>query len=144
MNRFVLIAIFFVSVLGLNAQTGNVKVFSDPLFDTLTAHYNYLQEMKMENPDNNGIDGYRVQIFFDSGTKSGDRAQEAKEAFDEEYEEVPSYITWKAPNYRVRVGDFRTRIEAEKFLQRISKAYPNAWVIKDEINFPPLKPLNEI
>ena len=52
------------------------------------------------------------------------------------YPEIPAYVSWKAPNYRVRVGDFRSRLEAEKVLQSILIGYPNAWVIKDEINFP--------
>ena len=41
--------------------------------------------------------------------------------------------------YRVRVGDFRTRLEAEKFLRKISRKYPGAWVIQDYINFPKYK-----
>jgi hypothetical protein len=38
----------------------------------------------------------------------------------------------------VRVGDYRTRLEAEAFLKRISGNYPNAFVVKDEIDFPKL------
>jgi hypothetical protein len=52
------------------------------------------------------------------------------------FPEIPAYVSWKAPNYRVRVGDYRTRLEAEKAMQMIMIDYPNAWVIKDEINFP--------
>jgi hypothetical protein len=135
----IIFALLLLSGLLASGQQGRVTVDADPLFDTLGEHFRHLQELQMQNPDNKGIEGYRVQIFFDSGTKSGDRALEAQEAFTEEYEDVPVYITWKAPNYRVRVGDFRTRLEAEKFLQQIARDYPNAWVIKDEINYPPLK-----
>lgn len=143
MNK-ILIAIcaLILTTLNVAGQTGKVNVHSDPLFDTLTAQYKYLQDLQMEDPNNKGIEGYRVQIFFDSGTNSGNRAEDAKKSFEEEYEGVPAYITWRAPNYRVRVGDFRSRLEAEKFLARISRDYPNAWVIKDEINYPPLNPEN--
>ena len=58
--------------------------------------------------------------------------------FEEEYEDVPAYITFGEPYYRVRVGDFRTRLDAEKFLQRIYRTYPNAWVTRDKINLPVL------
>jgi hypothetical protein len=119
-------------------QTGNVKIYQDEWVDSLIKQYRMAQEVKMQNPDNKGIEGYRVQIFFDSGTYSGDRAREVKQEFEEENETIPAYLTWKAPNYRVRVGDFRSRLEAEKFLSKISKDYPNAWIIKDEINFPNL------
>jgi hypothetical protein len=119
-----------------HSQTGNVNIHQDRWVDTLLSQYREVQEIKWQNPDNKGIDGYRVQIFFDSGTYSGDRAREVKESFENDFEEIPAYLTWKAPNYRVRVGDFRSRLEAEKFLFSIRKDYPNAWIIKDKINFP--------
>lgn len=128
-----------ISVFAQSSFEGKVVVHNDPLFDTLLYQFDSVQRMKAANPDNKGIDGFRVQIFFDSGTYSGDRANEVKEEFEENNEGVNAYVTWKAPNYRVRVGDFRSRLEAEKFLRDISEDYPNAWVIKDEINFPDLK-----
>ena len=52
------------------------------------------------------------------------------------YPDVPVYLTWKAPNFKVRVGDFGTRLEAEGFLNKIKRNYPIAWVIRDKIKFP--------
>ncbi len=141
-HTVILASILLISGISGFAQEsfkGKVVVHNDPLFDTLLYQLDSVQRMKAANPDNMGIDGFRVQIFFDSGTYSGDRANEVKEEFEENYEAVGAYVTWKAPNYRVRVGDFRSRLEAEKFLRDISENYPNAWVIKDEINFPDLK-----
>jgi hypothetical protein len=115
---------------------GEVTINKNAEVDTILARYDQLNAEYLENPDNKGITGYRVQIFFDSGNYSGDRAREAREDFEEKYDDIPVYITWKAPNYRVRVGDFRDRLDAERFLQKIAKDYPNAWVIKDDINFP--------
>lgn len=119
-------------------EPGRVTVKQSPQVDSLLALYSDLHTSLMKNPDHKGIPGYRIQIFFDSGSNSSDRAKSASEDFSKKYENIPSYITWKAPNYRVRVGDFRSRLEAEKALQSIIKDYPNAWVIKDEINFPNL------
>jgi hypothetical protein len=56
--------------------------------------------------------------------------------FEEKYPDIGVYLTWKAPNFKVRVGDFGTRMEAEGFLNKIKKDYPIAWVIKDKIKFP--------
>jgi len=115
---------------------GHVVVIQDQLIDTVLQHYEALRLKIMENPDNKAIPGYRIQIFFDSGINSSDRAKIARDEFLLRFPDVQAYINWKAPNYRVRVGDFRTRLEAEKVLQTIIIDYPNAWVIKDEINFP--------
>lgn len=137
----ILIFLFIVLPFMIQAQSdmvGHVKVIQDQLVDTLLARYDLLHRQYLENPDNKGITGYRVQIFFDSGNYSGDRAREAQEEFQEKYEDIPVYISWKAPNYRVRAGDFRSRLEAERFLQQIKRDYPNAWAIKDKINFPEL------
>lgn len=84
------------------------------------------------------LDGYRIHVFMESGNEALDNAQEVKKKFEEKYKEVPAYITFGEPYYRVRVGDFRTRLEANQFLQRINRAYPNAWIIKNKINFPTL------
>ena len=118
------------------AEVGHISVYQDPKVDSLLMKYETLRERLMNTTDNKAIPGYRIQIFFDSGANSSDRALAAEKDFEEKFENIPVYITWKAPNYRVRVGDFRTRLEAEKYLHQIAREYPNAWVIKDEINFP--------
>jgi hypothetical protein len=119
-----------------NYDDGRVVVIQDQLVDTVLQQYEALRLRIMENPDNKAIPGYRIQIFFDSGINSSDRAKQARDEFLFLFPDVPAYVSWKAPNYRVRVGDFRNRLEAEKVLQSILIGYPNAWVIKDEINFP--------
>lgn len=119
-------------------RTGYLIVDQDPRLDTLMMKYHALRQQMMNVEDNKGIPGYRIQVYFDSGINSGERARKVKDEFEEMFPEIPGYITWKAPNFRVRVGDFRSRLEAEKALKDISEEYPNAWVIKDEINFPPI------
>jgi hypothetical protein len=108
----------------------NIEIFQDSRIDSLVQiHIAY-------NQAQDGIPGFRVQIFFDSGNFSQQKAMEIIEKFHERYEDIPAYISWKAPNYRVRVGDFRTRLEAEGFLARIKYRYPSAFVIPSKINFP--------
>jgi hypothetical protein len=140
-SRTIILLFILLTALGLYAQEGregHVTVYQDPLVDTLLSRYREVQAQVLSNPDNKGIPGYRIQIFFDSGANSGSRARYIQFEFQVRFPDVPAYVTWKAPNYRVRVGDFRTRLEAEHFLQQILKDYPDAWVIKDEINFPKL------
>ncbi len=137
LNIFFIIFLANVS-LAQGAMEGKIILSQDSQLDSLLNKYEILRMKLMDTPDNKAIPGYRIQIFFDSGANSSDRAKDVEKKFEEKYENIPAYITWKAPNYRLRVGDFRTRLEAEKYLQAIVKDYPNAWVIKDEINFPNL------
>lgn len=86
--------------------------------------------------------GYRIQILKASGNDALTLTEEAKAKFMKKYTDTPVYLTFDEPYYRVRVGDFRTRLEAEKFLKKISRKYPGAWVIQDYINFPKYKNTN--
>ncbi|MBE9491698.1 MAG: SPOR domain-containing protein [Bacteroidetes bacterium] len=117
---------------------GYVAIYQDSRINSLIEKHIFINEHFLLNKENHAIEGYRLQIFFESGNNSSTQARQIKEEFEKKYKSVPAYITWKAPNFRVRVGDFRTRMEAEGFLQKIIQNYPNAWIIKDEINFPNL------
>jgi hypothetical protein len=91
---------------------------------------NYMQNVKYPT-----IPGYRIQIYKGSGNNALDNALEVKKKFEDRYSGVSAYVTFNEPYYRVRVGDFRSRLQAIKFLDRIKPRYPLAWEIKDEVNF---------
>jgi hypothetical protein len=82
------------------------------------------------------IEGFRVQIFFDSGNNSMENASKVKSNFLNKYPDIPVYLLWQQPNYKVRVGDFRTKIEAQGFYSKIKSEYKNAFIVKDKIYFP--------
>lgn len=99
----------------------------DPRIDRL------VEKHRQYNQANPGVDGFRVQIFFDSGNNSKKAAQTAREKFMETFPDVPAYLTFNTPYYRVRVGDFRTKLEAEGFLFQLSSVYPNAFTVPDRV-----------
>lgn len=117
---------------GLTAfsQTRGVEIIADPAIDQLVSRHIQV------NQSSGGIQGYRIQIFFDSGNNSKTRGQTVYETFTARFPEVNAYLTFKSPNYKVRVGDFRTRLDAVRFLQEILPDYPGAYVIKDKIHLP--------
>ncbi len=97
---------------------------------------------KKVNDINNSIPGYRVQIYFESGNYSKSRAVEVKEKFESIYRGHNAYISFNEPYYRVRVGDFRTKIEAIGFLKKVIRRYSNAFEVKDQVYFNDYKPIN--
>ncbi len=82
------------------------------------------------------IIGWRVQIFFDSGNNSKNKAYSKKGAFSAKYPDIGSYLSFQSPNYKVRVGDFRTRMDAEGFKKMLLTDHPDSFVVRDEIKFP--------
>ncbi len=89
-----------------------------------------------ETIENERIVGFRIQIYFNEN-KSAALGQKA--GFLSSYGEHKAYLDYMAPNYRVRVGNFRTKLEAEKLKQELLSRYPTCIVIKDMIELPELK-----
>ncbi len=66
-------------------------------------------------------------------------AEEKKRSFLQKNPEIPAYLSWLAPNFRLRVGDVRTRLEAEHLLGQVKAAYPGSYIVPDEIGMPRLE-----
>lgn len=116
----------------MHAQQGKVEVIADKRIDLLIDKHKYY------NRHQPVLEGWRVQIFFDAGANSKRKATEAQNRFTSRHQETQAYLSFKEPYYRIRVGDFRSRIEAEGFLQKIKGEYPNAFAVSEIINPPPI------
>jgi hypothetical protein len=81
------------------------------------------------------LKGYRVQIFLGSDRQAG---QQVRREFLLKHVDIPAYEDYLAPNFRVRVGDLRTRMEAARLLRDLRTEYPGAYVVPDEIEMPRL------
>jgi hypothetical protein len=75
--------------------------------------------------------GFRVQIF---ASRHIDEAAMAKQTASQMIVADSLYVVYDAPVYKVRVGDYATRLDANRSLAAIiQKGYPDAWVITDKI-----------
>ncbi|MCE1167303.1 MAG: SPOR domain-containing protein [Sphingobacteriia bacterium] len=109
-------------------QTGNVKIIADSRLDTLIVrHVSF-------NKANTQVNGWRVQIFFESGNNSKSACYKSRDRFLELFPLTGSYITFTEPYYKLRVGDFRSRLDAEAFLQEVITTFPNAYIVQDMVN----------
>ena len=82
------------------------------------------------------MSGYRVRIFFDNKQTARVESEETLKKFESMYHDVVAYRTYANPYFKVTVGDFRTRSEAVRLLERIRGAFPSAFVVKENIEFP--------
>ncbi len=78
------------------------------------------------------IAGYRVQIASFSGVNSKTSAFDLRDRFMLDHPGVQAYIVFDEPNFKVKVGDFRTRLEAYAFLQQIKDVY-KGYLVRDNI-----------
>ncbi len=79
------------------------------------------------------IIGYRIQICFDSEKKIVDKA---RIKFSTLFPKIDTYIKFEAPNFNLKVGDFRTLIEAEKLKEKIMGEFTITIIHKEYINLP--------
>ena len=119
------------SNLDFNEKEGTVTIYED---DRIIKLEEFVRSGE-ESLDGVLMDGFRVLIYFDQDKS---RSEQEKTHFMNLYNEHTAYIDYLAPNYRVRVGNFRTKLEAEKLKQEILSVFPTAVVVKDKIQLPSL------
>ena len=72
-------------------------------------------------------DYYRVQIGFSTNDA---KAQNLKSNAAIDFPNLPARIDFASPTYRVRIGRFKTKLEAERMYNKIRRKYPNAMLLK--------------
>lgn len=95
-----------------------------------------IQKQREIHANDSTIDGFRIQIFMESGNDAVEKANAAMAEFQLKYPDIPIYLVFGQPYYRLRVGDFRTRLEAEKAHRLLVKEYKKAFVTSDRIQLP--------
>jgi hypothetical protein len=82
------------------------------------------------------IQGYRIRVFYDNSPQARTRSEGIAAYLRSQYPENGVYRTFEAPNYKVTVGDFRSKEEALKIYMALKGIYPTAYIIKENINYP--------
>ncbi len=91
------------------------------------------------------VDGYRIQIFSSTDREAAEEARREAIAWweirkhdpeapvDIVGEELPAYIVFIPPFYRVRIGDFTSREDAEIVLDYFREKFRDAWIVPDKV-----------
>ncbi|MBK5284113.1 MAG: SPOR domain-containing protein [Bacteroidia bacterium] len=104
-------------------------VFRSPRLDMV------VNKLKEINARKQTMPGYRIQVY--SGTQRN-QANELRASFNSHFPEIPAAVSYDQPNFKVRAGDFSTRLEAQKYLAEVEKNFSGAFIIPDEIRLPPV------
>lgn len=138
MRRFLFLILSVTLVAsGYSQNKGSLNVDQDSRIEKL------MKKQREVYAADNTMNGYRVQIFMEIGNEAIRHAEATKHSFMNAFPELPVYLTYDQPYYRLRVGDFRDRVEAEKYLRLIKPKFSLAFVTADIINPPAkLSPVN--
>lgn len=108
----------------------SLKVKRDVRLDTLVMRHIRVNEMK------DGFDGFRLQLYSGSGTTARQEANSLRAEFLSKYPDIPAYVVYQAPNFKVRVGDYRTELEAIWLQRELEYKFPGGFVVKDLVKYP--------
>lgn len=126
MKTLTLKNLFYISILAifqsinLYAQDGKITVSQDQRFEQL------LNEKRKINNSITINDRFKIQIF----TGNAELSKKALLDFRKANKKTDATIVFHTPIYKVWVGNYKTRIEAEKKLVDMKKKYPNAFLVK--------------
>jgi len=118
----VILIFVYIGIIPFNgfAQENTTILTQNPRFEGL------LNEKRKINPSITITDVYKIQIY--SGDNEASKNSLAE--FRNNNKATDATIVFSTPIYKVWVGSYKTRIEAEKKLQEIKKKYPNCFIIK--------------
>jgi hypothetical protein len=85
--------------------------------------------------------GYRIQIFSGNNQRSSKEEAFGKEQqIKNQFSDVPTYVSYTAPFWRLRVGDYLSYEEAFRMMQKLVGAFPSfrkeMFITKEEIRIP--------
>ena len=119
-KAFFIFLIVCISYSNTSAQPSNITIKQDSKFLQL------LNEKRKSNISSTINDRYQIQIY--SG--ESEKAKATLNEFRQEFRDTDGTIFFFTPNYKVWVGNYKTRIEAERNLLEIRKSYSKVHLIK--------------
>ena len=133
MKRTFFLVIFLVSAAITFAQgNGSLNLHQDSRIESLIAKQRQIYDL------DSSFSGYRIHIFMEIGNDALQNAKAVKSQFERAFPDIPIYLTYAEPYFRLRAGNFRNRVEAEKCLRRIKPRFQEAFVTADMIYRPKL------
>jgi hypothetical protein len=112
------------------ADSSTVAILKDPRIDQLVRKQIEINEQTTRD-SRRYVQGWRIQVI-----NSPDRSKvfAAKATILQEFPDWKPYLLYSSPNYKLRVGNFKTQEEAEDAVKQISRLFPSGiYVIPDVI-----------
>ena len=86
--------------------------------------------------------GYRIGIFFDNGAEARANALAAKQTFRTAFPDIPVYLVYENPYFKVSAGNCVTSEEAIVLLGKIRSQFPEAYLMREDLTVADLIRLN--
>jgi len=117
-----------------------LNIIQDQAIDSLISRYVFSSSKIKTLEGTQGIDGYRIQIYYSSVRNAREESAKVRANFISKFPDLVSYPEYQEPGwFMVRVGNYRTKVDCYKDLIRIREVFPNAYWVQTNIIFPDQK-----
>lgn len=121
------------SVFASSADT--VIMVKDARLDVLVAKQSHINKRTAMMTSTGLYKGYRLQVI---STAKRDDANKMKTDLMNRFPEQKAYTLFQSPNFKVRIGNFLKKEDAEKYRNQISKFFPKGiYIVEDTIEYTP-------
>ncbi len=141
MKRTLLLITFLVCLVFAKAQQSDsnlehIQVMKDSRIDSLLQKNKEMNEVIYLNTLKN-MQGYRLQVIT---TNNRNKAIEVKTRLLTDFPGVKTYLIYHAPYFKIQMGNFREREDAEQLMNRVKQIYPNGvFIVPSRIELKPTK-----
>ncbi len=112
-------AIFLLIIMAL----GTIVASAQEMYNNKPAIQKMIEKKREYNKTHKK--GYLIQLY--NGLEN--IAKNTRKRFKEEFPEIPTELEYKAPEWKVQVGNYKTRLDADRALNKIREKFSGAIVI---------------
>ena len=135
MLKFLFCTLVSFVVVDSYASGDTIIVHKDPRLDIFTAKQAYVNKLTAHMSSSGQFRGYRLQVL---STRSREEAFSTKANLLQQFPDQKAYILYQSPNFKVRIGNFPNRQDADAFKKTLSKVYSQpAYLVEDIIDYTP-------
>lgn len=120
MNIIKKVIFIFIFIFGFTMQAQNNDAEMEKI----------LQERRAYNQAYDDAEGFRIQ-FFNGLSES--QARSAQSKFAAVFPEIPTYLSYAQPEWKVQAGNYKVKLDAHRTLERIRREFPGALILKTKI-----------
>lgn len=126
----VVLSLFLTERTFAQVDSGSVVVYKDSRIDDLIRQQIQINEETTRDSRRN-MPGFRIQVI---SSPDRNKVFAAKTRIYQQFPELKPYLLYLAPNYKLRVGNFKTQEEAEDYEKQLSALFPTGlYIIRDVI-----------
>jgi hypothetical protein len=127
--------ILFVLASSSVIASDSIIVRKDIRLDILSAKQAQINKRTSMLTSNGQYKGYRVQV---SSTRTREDAFRTKSMLLTNFPEYKTYVMYQSPNFKVRIGNFIKKDDADKFRKQLAYFFPQGtYIVEDAIEYMP-------